>query len=79
MKSLNLYYSIKEAFETSTHNCNRFSEALDSINWDSSFFADEEYYFIKDDLTICTPSLDPFNMKWEASAIFTDGSVLSFA
>lgn len=79
MTTSNLYYNIKEAFETSTHNCNRFSELLNRINWDSSFFADEEFYFIKDDLTICTPSLDPFAMKWGASAIFKDGAVLSIA
>lgn len=77
MTTLNLYYKIKEAYETSTHNCNRFSELLNRINWDSSFFADEEFYFIKGDMTFTTPSLDPFAMKWEASAIFTDGSVLT--
>ena len=79
MTSFNLYNNIKEALETYTHNCNRFSQLLGSIKWDSSFFTDEEYYFIKDDLTICTPSLDPFAMKWEATAIFKDGSVLKIA
>lgn len=77
MTTLNLYYNIKEAYETSTHNCNRFSNLLNCINWDSSFYADEEFYFIKGDMTLTTPSLDPFNMKWEATAIFNDGSVLT--
>ena len=77
MTTLNLYYNIKEAFETSTHNCNRFADLLNSINWDATFSADGEHYFLKDDLTITTPSFDPFAMKWEASAIFADGSVLT--
>ena len=77
MTTLNIFENIKEAFEASTHNCNRFMQALNSINWDAQFEADNEYYFIKGDMTITTPSLDPFNMDWEAAAIFNDGSVLT--
>lgn len=76
MTTLNIYYIIKEAFEASTPNCNRFATALDSINWDAKFEADNEFYFVKGDMTITTPSLDPFKMDWEASAIFNDGSIL---
>lgn len=74
---LNLYYKIKEAYETSTQNCNRFEQIINGIDWDAKFFEDEEYYFIKGDMTLTTPSLNPFAMKWEATAIFNDGSVLT--
>lgn len=77
MTTLDLYYNIKEAFETSTHNTNRFAAVLDSVKWDSVFFADGEHYFVKDDMSFTTPSLDPFNMPWQPSAIFNDGSVIT--
>ena len=78
MNTLNIFYKLKNAFECSTQNNNLFEKALKSIKWDNTFFADDEYYFIKCDLTFTTPSLDPFNMDWEASAIFTDGAVITF-
>ena len=77
MTTLNLFYNIKEAFETSTLNNNYFVQALNAVKWDAQFKADNEYYFVKGDMTITTPSLNPFNMDWEASAIFNDGSVLT--
>ena len=77
MTTLNIFYNIKEAFEASTHNCNRFAEALNAVKWDAQFEADNEYYYVKGDMTITTPSLDPFNMDWEATAIFNDGSMLT--
>ncbi len=77
MTSLNLFYKIKEAYETSTHNNNRFLDLLCKIKWDSTFSEDEEHYFIKGDLIFTTPSFDPFNMKWEPAAIFGDGSMVT--
>jgi hypothetical protein len=76
--TLNIFYKIKEAYETSTRNNNYFAEALKSISWDDTFFADGEHYFIKADLTFTTPSLDPFNMAWKPSALFADGGYLEF-
>ena len=76
MDTLGLFIKIKEAFETSTHNYNRFKEVIDSEKWDDKYFADDEYVFIKADMSFSTPSFDPFNMKWKASAIWDDGSVL---
>lgn len=76
--TLNLFYEIKEAFETSTHNQNRFAKALESVKWDNTFFADGEHYFIKADMTLTTPSLDPFNMAWKPAALFEDGSYIEF-
>ena len=78
MTTLNLYYNIKEAYETSTLNNNRFSEFLNSIKWDAIFTADGEHYYQLGGFTFTTPSLDPFNMEWEPSAFFEDGCVLSF-
>ena len=78
MNTLNIFYKLKNAYECSTHNNNLFEKALKSIKWENTFFADGEHYFIKGDMTFTTPSLDPFNMDWEASAIFKDGSVLTF-
>lgn len=77
---LNLFNTLKEAFETSTQNRNKFKESLDSILWDNAFFADEEYYFIKEGFTFTTPSLNPFDVSsnWMPSAIFADGSYIEF-
>lgn len=76
--SLTLFYKIKNAYETSTHNNNRFADCLKSIKWDSEFYADGEHYFLKGDMTFTTPSFDPFNCDWKPSAMFTDGSVIEF-
>lgn len=78
MSELNLYYKIKDAFETSTANTNRFAQMLNRIKWDNQFKADDEYYFVKGGFTFTTPSLNPFNMPWEASGLFSDGSYLTF-
>lgn len=78
MSTFDIFNNLKDAFERSTKNNNLFEKALLSINWDNQFQADEEHYFIKDDLTFTTPSLNPFNMNWEPSGIFRDGSVLAF-
>lgn len=78
MTELELYAKIKEAFETSTHNRNRFAEVLASIKWDSNYTADGDQYFNLGEFTFTTPSLDPFNMPWECTAFFSDSSMLSF-
>lgn len=76
--TLDIYYALKNSYEESTLNSNFFAKRLDRIKWDSTFEADGEYYFILDDMTFTTPSLDPFNMPWKPSAIFRDGCVLEF-
>lgn len=73
-----IYEKIKEAFGYSAHSNNKFKSALESIAWDYSFFADGEHYFVKGGLTITTPSLNPFDMDWRPSAMFSDGSVIEF-
>ena len=78
MTELNIFTKLKEAFETSTHNTNRFAEVLASIKWDSTYTADGERYFNLGGFTFTTPSLDPFNCPWECTAYFSDNSMLSF-
>lgn len=78
--TLTIFESLKEAYETSTQNCNNFAVKLSKINWDSEFYADGEYYFIIGDMTFTTPSLNPFKITrdWKPAAIFADGSYLEF-
>jgi len=78
MDELDLFNKIQRAYGMSTHNDNRFAKCLESIKWDYKFYADGEYYYGKDGFNFSTPSLDPFDMKWEASGIFSDGSMMSF-
>ena len=77
MNTLDIFEKLKNAYECSTHKANYFKQALESVKWDCTFFADEEYYFISGDLTFTTPSLDPFNMPWKPSAMF-EGNCKSF-
>lgn len=70
-----LFTTLKNAYEVSTHNFNAFAEKLNQIKWDSKFFADGEYYFIKGEQTFTTPSLDPFNMPWNPSMMWEDGTI----
>ena len=78
MTTLNIFETLKNAYETSTHNNNRFTAILSSIKCDSEFYAYGEYYFIKGDMTFTTPSLNPFNMDWKPSALFNDVSYIEF-
>lgn len=73
-----IFETIKEAFETSTHNDNRFLKALKSVRWEAEFTADGEFYFCLGALTFTTPSLNPFEVTkdWAACAMFADGSTI---
>lgn len=73
---LEIFDKIKEAFGTSTPSDNKFKKAIQSIKWESKFFADDEHYFCFGGFVFSTPSLDPFNMKYRPSAIFSDGSFI---
>lgn len=65
-----LYQRLKNALGISTRNDNIFKDVIDSISWEETFFADEEFYFLKGNLIFSTPSLDPFNMPWNPTAVF---------
>ena len=75
---IQIFETIKEAYETSTRNDNRFAAVLERIKWDSHFVADDEHYFRKGDLTLVTESLDPFvATNWNRpTAYFADGSYI---
>lgn len=78
MTSFTLYENLKNAYEVSTYNHNSFKQAIESVNWDEKFFADNEYYFVKGDLTLTTTSLNPFEVEWTPEVLFADGSLLTF-
>lgn len=78
MTSFTLYENLKNAYEVSTHNHNSFKQAIESVNWDEKFFADNEYYFVKGDLTLTTTSLNPFEVEWTPEVLFANGSLLTF-
>lgn len=78
MDLLELRQKLEEAFGTSTKSYNRFKEFVTSLNWDYSFYADGEYYFVKDNITFTTPSLNPFEVlrSWDMCLMASDGSML---
>lgn len=69
-----LFDTLQTAYETSTHNNNRFAGAISKIKWDDQFYADGEYYFVKDGHTLTTPTLDVFNMPWKPAMMPSDSS-----
>ena len=78
MTAFTLYETLKEAYETTTQNNNRFLSAISLVKWDDMFYADGEYYFLKGDLTITVEDTNPFKEQWKPTAFFKDGCVLSF-
>lgn len=76
-KEFELFEGIEKALGESTPNNNRFKKFLDSVNWDNVFYADEEHYFLKDGAIFTTPSLNPFDMEWEPSFLFSDGYTIN--
>lgn len=78
MNAYEIYESLKNAYEASAQNCNRLLEEINRICWDDKFEADGEHYFCKDNLTFTTPSLEPFDMPWKPSILFSDGSMIEF-
>lgn len=78
MTEFRLYEALLEAYETSTQNNNQFLKALNLISWDKNFQADGEHYFVRGGFVVTTPSLDPFDMDWKPSIIFSDGSYIEF-
>lgn len=78
MIEYSIFETLKEAYETSTQNNNRFLSALERMNWDARFQADGEHYFTRGGFVLTTPSLNPFAMDWKPSVIFSDGSMIEF-
>lgn len=80
MNELQLYNSLKHAWEVSTLSDNAFGRALDSVDWEETFYADGEHYFLKGGFIFTTPVLDPFGDRGDMSpsAVFSDRSMMSF-
>lgn len=78
MNAYTIFETIKVAYEASTQSNNKFQKMLNCIDWEDRFEADGEYYFCKGNLVLTTPSLDPFQMPWKPSALFTGGSLIEF-
>ena len=78
MDNVDLYFKLKEAYETTTTNCNRFEKAIHKIKWDKIFEADGEIYFIKDGFTLTVENVDPFKEQWKPTVFTSDNSILEF-
>lgn len=78
MTGHSIYENIRHAYGTSTQNNNRYERAIYAVDWDCHFFADDEHYFIKGDMTFTTPSLDPFKITrdWRPCFVFADASMI---
>ena len=82
LPAITLFDRIKTAYDCSTPNNNLYKALLDSINWDYGYYCDEdeEYGFLKGDLALYTPSLNPFEMGEgrKPSVMFSDMSQVYF-
>ena len=78
MKEMKLFEVLKEAYETTTKNCNRFLNVINSIHWDSVFNSDGETYFVKGGFTMTVENTNPFEEHWKPAGFFPDGSVVEF-
>ena len=58
MRDLQLYELLKDAYESTTKNYNRFKKVIESTKWDNTFSADGEHYFIKDNFTLTSTKWD---------------------
>ena len=74
----NLINKITNAFNNSTLNNNLFEKVLNSVKWDRTYFADNEYYFVIGGCIFTTPSLNPFKITktWRPSFLTSDGSLI---
>lgn len=78
MNEMKLFETLKEAYETSTPNCNRFLNEINTVAWDQTFTEDGETYFVKDGFTLTVENVNPFEENWKPMAFFSDKSVVEF-
>ena len=78
MNYFNTFNALNDAFGISTQSFNAFAQAVLSIDWDETFVADDEMYFVAGDFVLTTPSLDPFACDWNPTVMYTsaDGEVV---
>lgn len=75
-----LYERLNRAYGCSTMNNNLFEKEINKIKWNYKFYEDGEYYFVKEfnknnktiAFTLTTSSLNPFNMDWKPTVMYSD-------
>jgi hypothetical protein len=75
---IKLFEMLKEAYETTSQKFNSFKEAIEKIQWDNTFVADGEIYFVKDGFTLTVENTNPFEEQWKPTAYFSDNAVIMF-
>lgn len=78
MKELKIYETLKEAYETTSKKFNNFKEVIENIQWDNTFVADGEIYFVLGGFTLTIENIDPFEEQWKPTTFFSDNSVIMF-
>lgn len=71
---IELHDELAAAYGASIRENNAFAAAVSGIAWDEQFEADGEFYFIREGMTLTTPSLDPFDMPWRPTLTPADYS-----
>lgn len=75
---MKLFNTLKLAYDRSTHSFNSFKNAIEKINWDKTFRADGEIYFVKGRFTLTVENIDPFQEMWKPTVYFSDSSIIQF-
>lgn len=73
-----LFNQLKGAYNSTTKNHNKFLEALNSVAWDATFYADGEHYYKLGGFILTVENTNPFMENWKPSAFFSDGAYLEF-
>lgn len=74
-----IFETLKTAFDSSTRSNNRFKKAIESVQWENHYEADDEHYYEIGDMTFITPSLDPFECdEWRKPAAFINHGYIEF-
>lgn len=75
LNQCDIYEKLNNAWNASTQECNRFLQAIRSIQWDGSYMADGDYVFYIGDFEVQTPVLDPFEKSNHLPSVWwADGS-----
>ena len=81
LDEIKIYDILKKYYNRSTINNNIFEKAINRIKWEDTFKEDDEYYFIRGNITLVVPFLNPFDVKDKFSSpciIHKDGSQIYF-
>lgn len=67
---LEIIENLNDAYGATTPSCNKFKKAIESIDWDETFEADCETYYMYGGLTLTVENIDPFEENWKPSVMF---------